>query len=156
MCTYWIVHSYRAVRCIWCLKPHWKGITLRRSRQTIIKINVPILIKPTLLQWYIQAKGGTRCPSAESNHLSHIRGSSGSVGINWPCITVVAFRQLGWSISIFYPVGQVYWWLPDRVVMRRPPSANCGCTRFLGAGWTLTFSVTSGVVFLAFLFWPLE
>jgi hypothetical protein len=114
------------------------------------------LIKPTLLQWCIQAKGGTRCPSAETNHLSVIRGSSGSVGINWPCVTVVAFRQLGWSISIFYPVGQVYWWLPDRVVMRRPPSANCGCTRFLGAGWTLTFSVASGVVFLAFLFWPLE
>ena len=66
----------------------------------------------------IQAKGRTSCPSAETNHLSVIRGSSGSVGINWPCVTVVAFRQLGWSISIFYPVGQVYWWLSDNVVMR--------------------------------------
>ena len=119
------------------IKPHWKGITPRRSRQTIIKINFPRLVKPTLLQWCIQAKGGTRCPSAETNHPSVIRGSSGSVGINWPCVTVVAFRQLGWSISIFYPVGQVYWWLPDSVVMR-------------------TFSVASGVVFLTFLFWPLE
>ncbi len=95
-----------AARCISCLKPHWKGITPRRSRQTIIKINFPRLIKPTLLQWCIQAKGGIMCPgSAETNHLSVIRGSSGSVGINWPCVTVVAFRQLGWSISIFYPVG---------------------------------------------------
>jgi hypothetical protein len=37
-----------------------------------------------------------------------------------------------------------------------PPSANCGCMRFLGAGWTLLFSVASGVVFLAFPFWPLK
>jgi hypothetical protein len=59
-------------------------------------------------------------PSAENNDLSVIRGSNGSVGINWHCVTVVAFRQLVWSISIFYPVGQVYWWLPDSVVMRRP------------------------------------
>jgi hypothetical protein len=79
------------------------------------------LIKPTLLQWCIQAKGGPRRPSAETSHLSVIRGSSGSVGINWSCNTVVAFRQLGWSISIIYPVGQVYWWLPDSVVMRMPP-----------------------------------
>ena len=101
-----------------------------------------------LLQWCFQTKGGTRCPSTETNHLSVIRGSGGSVGINWPCVTVVAFlvswadlfrssTRLGKSTDGCLTVL----WCGD------PPSANCDCMRVLGAGWTLTFSVASGVVF---------
>ena len=156
MCTYWIVHSYSAVRCICCMKPHWKGITPRKSRHTIIKINVPRLIKPTLLQWCIQAKGGSRCPPPRTTIWVSFVDPTGPSGLTG--IVSLLLPSVSWS-DLFRSsirLGKSTDGCLTVLWCGGPASANYGCMTFLGAGWTLTFFVASDVAFLAFLFWPLE
>jgi hypothetical protein len=94
------------------------------------------LLDPRMtLRWLVSAEGHLVPPLAWMHHCSRV----GLINLR-TLILIIVCRLLRGVIPFQWG----------------PTSANYGCMTFLGAGWTPTFSVASGVAFLAFLFWPLE